>query len=56
MHPHIAQSLAAARGRELRAEAAATRRARLARRARRDGELVAAERVRIRRPGAPSWA
>ena len=56
MHPYMAQDLAAARGRELRAEAAAARRARLARRARRVGELVPAERVHVRRPGAPSWA
>ena len=56
MHPYIARNLAAMRGKELRAEAAAARRASLARRARRDGELVPAARVRGRRPGAPSWA
>ena len=35
MHPYIARNLAAARGKELRAEAAVARRAILARRARR---------------------
>ena len=35
MHPYIARSLAAARGKELRAEAAVARRATLARRVRR---------------------
>jgi hypothetical protein len=54
MHPYIARNLAAARGRELRAEAAVARRARLVRRTRRDGELVPADRVR--RPGAARWA
>jgi hypothetical protein len=56
MHPYIAQNLAATRGRELRAKAAAARRASLARRAGRDGELVPVERIRVRRPGAPRWA
>ena len=56
MHPYIAQNLAAARGRELRAEAAAARRASLARRAQRNGELVPDERVRIHRPSTPRWA
>jgi hypothetical protein len=56
MHPYIAQKLAAERSRELRAEAAAARRASLARRARRDGELVPLGRAGVRWPGAPRWA
>ena len=56
MHPYMTQNLAAERGRELRAEAAAARRASLARRARRDGELVPLGRAGVRWPGAPRWA
>ena len=56
MHPYIAQNLAAERGRELRAEAAAAWRASLARRARRDGELVPLGRAAGRWPGVPRWA
>jgi hypothetical protein len=56
MYPHIAQSLAAERARDLREQAAAARRASQARRARRGTGQVAAGRVHARRPGAPRWA
>ncbi len=45
MHPYIARSLATARGKELRTEAAAARRASVVRRARRS-----------LRSGTPAWA
>jgi hypothetical protein len=45
MHPYIARNLAAARGRELRTQAAVARRANLVRRARRSP-----------RSGPPAWA
>jgi hypothetical protein len=58
MHPYIAQNLAAARGKDLRTEAAEARRARLVRRARRDPwpGTAPALAARGRRPGAPRWA
>ena len=56
MHPYIAQVLAAERGRDLRAEAAAARRASRARRARRDGEPVPLGRAGVRWPEVPRWA
>jgi len=56
MYPHIAQSLAAERARDLREQAAAARRATEARRARRGDGPVAAGRIHARRPGAPRWA
>ncbi len=56
MYPHIAQSLAAERTRDLREQAAVARQAKAARRARRGDGPVAASRVHARRPGAPRWA
>jgi len=56
MYPHIAQYLAAERARDLREQAAAERRAALARHARRGPGLTASGRAHARRPGAPRWA
>jgi len=56
MHPSITQALAADRARELREQAAATRRANEARRARRGRGPTAPRRASARRPGAARWA
>ena len=56
MYPLIAQYVAAERARDLREQAAAARRAALARRARRGPGLTGPRRAHARRPGAPRWA